>query len=357
MRLLPFPTSAPHLHLCWLREDRPGHITADFASACCAHLESALIRLAPDLAPHVVQALQRHILGALPASREIGILLPLCDRSNWQRHQHTLERTTFEPRGASLIPAGLTPAGLNRYYARLLAAAAFDPCIPLNLEAPPEQIPAGLFAIWRSLPNERRAAYFHFLAPATVALQTTLRQILEAALFTQLDLFERPDLAIAALIYISSPPFRGRGRADFTHDLMRDRWRGSAFLQARRPLERCLQHLRERFRAAGRTDLLDLYSGADARLILRQARTGLLRTEPPFVAEQQIIDALVLFASGVRHCENAHALARLTVAFLDQWAVRLHRFRVGELGQHIPLLLLVATRAAANADLERRLAA
>ena len=330
MLLLPSVVRAPHLRLCWIRESRPGYLAADFASTTAAELGSALIRLVPEVSPHALLPARDRILDALPPREDAQVHLPLCDRSNWSRREEVFCRTAFETRGASLVPQGLPAVALNRYYARLLAVAAYDPCAPVSLDAGGERIPAGLFSIWRALPNERRAAYFHFLAPATAVLQSTLREMVEQTLFANLDHFTRPDLAIPALVYIASAPFPGRGRADFTYDLMRNRWLLTAFRLARRPPRRLA--------AATARDVPGGRPRGPARVVCRCRRPpdpapgsapAVYARSPSLPPNSTSSTAWCCLPRAVRGCESAHALARLTSAFFDQLVVRLHRFRLG----------------------------
>lgn len=355
---LPPPTE-PLLRITWLRENEPGCLSADFdIPVSTATLRPTLHQLLTGVSADVVNGLTSRIFAITRPGQEIALHLPYIDRHNWSRRADVFARTTFRLHGGSLLPSNLAePANLNRYYARILAAGSFKPCADTVISAPGTFLPVGLFSAWRMLPHEKRGSYFHALSPATVAIQNTLRMITAEAWFADLDNCARVEHSCAMLAYAASSPFFGRPHAEFAYDLMRNKWVISAFHASMRPIDRLLARLRKRFDAADRSDLRALYATTTGRGIVAGVRRDRARVRGIFAAEQNIINAFVLFASEAREQSDPREFARQTVAFVEQLDIRLNRFNAGPLTSYVPLILIEATRAASAASFQSRLAA
>jgi hypothetical protein len=223
-----------------------------------------------------------------PGEGEVNLRLPFLDRREWQRRGQILSSLELVREGDT-IRCALDPA-----------EAARDCAATLVLTHP----------AWKSAPPERHPGYFAAWQRVSVALQKSLRRWIADTYFRELNGFEDRDLAYPLVVYAASRPFYGKGRIDFTFDVVDPitielacRMIGRSMLAEMAPIER-------RLRDGGRPDLARRYAAVWLQDILASVRKRPRRLEALLADEARLINAVIDLGTS----RNALAVNRFSRA-------------------------------------------
>lgn len=260
----------------------------------------------------------------------------------------TDERTLGSAHGAWRLERILRTYG---FVAQPFEAASGHCCyIALTVSAP-----GAIFARWFQTPAEGEPAFFPAYTAMAGAVQRTLRLWLPYIYFSDPQRYEDLDTAWPLLVYESMPPFTGRWRGEFTHDIVSPNER----LAPRQPIVRALARQMRRvaaiLRASGRSRMARFYLETPADTVLESVERQPAWLNALLAADAFFVDSLSEL--GVRAREAASLLGkepgqavRDFAHFAVRFGRRFHRRLLWLYGWRSfaglgSLLLLEATRA------------
>jgi len=220
-------------------------------------------------------------------------------------------------------------------------------------------VPGELARVWLEAPGQRDPEFFAAYSAVSVAVQRALRRWLPYAYFSDPIRYDDPLAAWPLLVYEAMPPFPGRAKYEFTHDIMD---LGAASLIRRptlRELAARLARLRPFLIALGKNKTARFFAPDEAPSILATVARQPRRLNALLSAETFFVEALVdlglhghaFTESAARHpAQAAKDLTRFADQFTTAFHRRLRRLYAGQ--DFFPLgtlLLIEATRALAAA--------
>ncbi len=99
------------------------------------------------------------------------------------------------------------------------------------------------FAVWKSAPRERTAAYFPTYSAVSKAMQTAMRSWVRDWFNANTEVLLRPHTAYPILVYQCTTPFSGKPTNIFTYDIQQTEALDRAFASAASKLGRDLKQL------------------------------------------------------------------------------------------------------------------
>lgn len=327
----------------------------------------------------ILESVARKILAAVPSVSGCEVHLPYIDRRAWRQRFEILDHLEFVFHNGRVIPNDLLDrARFAEYQAQLLAVSSVSSAmaaeltfahsqpvvaalsnqllpIPVKLKAPapgPANVEVRLNLApsapraWNSAPREKDGSYFAVHAAVSIAIQAALRRWLAWHWLTNLANYEDTLGTYTVLAYLSSRPFPGRRRTDFTYDTLTTDWMPFAFRFARRPLKALLKSIRTAMLAAGRRDLAQTFHQRNAKTILERIRKQRKAIRAVITAEGAIVNYILKFGLELQGETDPIRAAHVAPEFVEGLVVRLRKlFQEQDLTAFAPMLLLEATDA------------
>ena len=219
-------------------------------------------------------------------------------------------------------------------------------------EVPEIKLPA-LDPRWLSTPAESDAAFLPAFIRISVAIQTTLRDLIPREYFRNVARFSDPKTATPVLVYQATPPFRGKKRSELTYDVLHPGLVAALFRRTKPALIDLLASVELRLRAEGFPDLARLYSPLRVATILHDIQR-LSKSRRYFAllirAEGVLFDALAgLNGLGDR---SLRAQNQAWTTFAKRWTYQLRRLYPGCDFSNLspPLLEAAAVALQSNTD-------
>ncbi len=255
---------------------------------------------------------------------------------------------TYTGRRAAAQPESLAP--LLRAYGFPQSAIESGADASLTLS-----VPGSLVTAWLQAPEEQAPEYFPTFSAVSVAVQRALRQWLPYVYFSDIDKYDDLDAAFPLIIYQSTRPFPGRGRGEFTYDVMEPGTVPIAIRSAARGLAVELRRIHPLLVAAGKKSTAKFYARDEARSIISAVQRRPLLLNALLSADAFFVDSLLRLAGQGRKFREAlpldphravKDLAKFSAGFVATFHRRLRRLYGGEnFAQFGSLLLVEATRA------------
>lgn len=208
---------------------------------------------------------------------------------------------------------------------------------------------------WLAAPSESMPGFFDAFAGVSVAIQTTLRDLLPSAYFMNPDKYRDPLTAYPMLIYQTSRPYRGKVRADLTYDVMNPRMYDSLVRTARPFLAEKLGDIEAMFRQANLPEWAEKYAPRYVGEIVRSVEK--LNKSRKYLhilirGESGLVDALVQLG-GLAHMSTREQMRKLAW-FSRRWDYLLRRLYLRQDYSFLAPELLDAATKALREFLERQ---
>jgi len=207
---------------------------------------------------------------------------------------------------------------------------------------------------WFEAPDECSYDFFPTFRRVSVALQSALRRTVPASYFADVSRYSNTLLAYPVLVYAASKPFPGKYRTEYTYDVLKPEHMNRVFRGLAPRLIILLMDVCEQLRAAGREDLLKIYTPNNAQNIIDTVRRRAKcrhRLEGLLVNDFLLLNQL--FAFGGSANLPAKARERKAVVFNKTWAARLRKlYSVHDFSAISGDLLAAATEALVTPDTE-----
>jgi hypothetical protein len=216
-------------------------------------------------------------------------------------------------------------------------------------------VPGQAAAAWLRGPGERDADFAGTYARMSVAVQRAMRNWLPFVYFSDLNRYDRTTMAYPLLVYQCSRPFPGKGRTEFTYDVM-DR---HSTARARRKLSpavtRELERVEQLLVDAGKTDTAQLYAPKRAPKVLTAVENNPRMLDSLLYADSVFVEQLIqlgIHAGKLAHGEQtAMNLALFVRSLVKTFHGRLKRLYGRQEYLSFGSLLLVEATSALGAAL------
>ncbi|HOL72024.1 MAG TPA: hypothetical protein PLA43_10550 [Bryobacteraceae bacterium] len=216
-------------------------------------------------------------------------------------------------------------------------------------------VPGSFVAAWLHAPDESSSEYFPTFSAVSVAVQRALRQWLPYLYFSDIDRYGDLEAAFPLIVYKCMRPYPGRGRGEFTYDVMEPQTMPLALRSAARALPAETRRIHALLTAAGKPKIAKFYAPDETRQIIAAVQrkphllNGLLSADAFFVDNLQ---RLAKEGRALREALPANPkravkkLAKFAAEFVATFHRRLRRLYGGQnFTQFGSLLLVEATRA------------
>jgi hypothetical protein len=216
-------------------------------------------------------------------------------------------------------------------------------------------VPGSFVTAWLDAPDEQTAEYFPVFSAVSVAVQRALRQWLPYVYFSDIDKYDDLDAAFPLVVYQATRPFPGRGRGEFTYDIMEPGTVPLVLRNAARGLAIELRRIFPLLTGAGKRRTAWFYEPGEAGAIISAVQRKPTLLNALLSADAFFMDSLLRLAAQGRKLSEVlprdpqravKDLAKFSAGFVTTFHRRLRRLYGGEnFAQFGSLLLVEATRA------------
>jgi hypothetical protein len=220
-------------------------------------------------------------------------------------------------------------------------------------------VPGSLVTAWLHAPDEHTPEYFPTFSSVSLAVQRAMRQWLPYVYFSDPDKYDDLAAAFPLVIYQASRPFPGRGRGEFTYDVMEPGTLPLVLCSAARGLTIELRRIHALLIAAGKKSTAKFYVPAERKAIISAVQRKPRLLNALLSADAFFVDSLLRLAAQGRKLSEAMPsdpqravkdLAKFSAGFVATFHRRLRRLYGGEnFAQFGSLMLVEATRALSGA--------
>ncbi|MGE5568876.1 MAG: hypothetical protein ACM3S5_07555 [Rhodospirillales bacterium] len=216
-------------------------------------------------------------------------------------------------------------------------------------------VPGSFVAAWLQAPDERSPEYFLTFSAVSVAVQRALRQWLPYVHFSDIDRYGDLEAAFPLIVYKCMRPYPGRGRGEFTYDVMEPQTMPLALRSAARVLPAEMRRIHALLTAAEKKKIAKFYAPGETKQIIAAVQRKPHLLNALLSADTFFVDSLQRLAVEGRALREALAadpkravkkLAKFSAEFVATFHRRLRRLYGGQnFTQFGSLLLVEATRA------------
>lgn len=216
-------------------------------------------------------------------------------------------------------------------------------------------VPGSFVAAWLRAPDERSPEYFPTFSAVSVAVQRALRQWLPYVYFSDINRYGDLEAAFPLIVYKCMRPYPGRGRGEFSYDVMEPQTMPLALRSAARGLPAEMRRIHALLTAAEKNKIAKFYAPGETRQIVAAVQRKPHLLNALLSADTFFIDSLLRLAGEGRALREAlpadpkravKKLAKFSAGFVATFHRRLRRLYGGQnFTQFGSLLLVEATRA------------